>query len=139
MNGMLEVEEKIINDLSLLNDINDKYIYIIDLGKELQFFDEKYKTEQNKIPGCKSDIWIHLEIKNGKIIITADSNTAIIKGIISLIIKILSNKTPKEILDYKLEFMDKFGIYTHLSPQRSNGINVFLMRIIEYSKLNIKK
>lgn len=117
-----QIENEIIDDFAVFDDWMDKYEYIIDLGKELPLIDEKYKVDENLIKGCQSRVWLHAEIKDNKIVYSADSDAIITKGIISLLISVLNNQNPKDITEAKLSFIDEIGLKEHLSPTRSNGL-----------------
>ncbi|MCL2290953.1 MAG: SufE family protein [Bacteroidetes bacterium] len=128
-----EAEQQLIEEFSYFSDWMDKYNYIIELGKELPLIDPQYKTPQYLISGCQSQVWLHADFKNGKVIFTADSDAIITKGIVNLLIKVLSNRTPQEILDAKLDFIDAIGLRAHLSPTRSNGLNSMLKQMKMYA------
>ena len=140
-----ELENQVIEEFSIFDDWMDKYAYLIELGKEMPMIDEKYKTNQYLITGCQSRAWLFAEIdEKGHIIFTADSDAVITKGIISLLIKVLSNHTPKEILGANLEFLDKIGLKEHLSPTRANGLVSMIKQMQFYArafqlKSNVKK
>ncbi len=122
MNTIDEIQKEIIDEFALFEEWMDKYEYIIELGKSLPIIKEEYKTEENLIKGCQSRVWLHAEFKDGKIIFTADSDAIITKGIISLLIRVLNNQTPQEILNTELNFINEIGLSSHLSPTRSNGL-----------------
>jgi cysteine desulfuration protein SufE len=129
-----EEQDDIIADFEFLGDNwDDKYEYIIQLGKELPLIDPQYKKEENLIKGCQSRVWLHVEAKDGKLVFTADSDAVITKGLISLLIKVLSNHTPKEIIDANITFIDAIGLNSHLSPTRSNGLLSMLKQIKLYA------
>jgi len=128
-----EAEQQLIEEFSYFTDWMDKYNYIIELGKELPLIDPQYKTPQYLISGCQSQVWLHADFKDGKIIFTADSDAIITKGIVNLLIKVLSNRTPQEILEAKLDFIDAIGLRAHLSPTRSNGLNSMLKQMKMYA------
>lgn len=128
-----EAEQQIINEFELFEDWMDKYNYIIELGKELPLIDAQYKTEQYLISGCQSQVWLHADFKDGKINFTADSDAIITKGIINLLIRVLSGRTPQEILDCSLDYIDKIGLKEHLSPTRSNGLVSMIKQIKLYA------
>jgi cysteine desulfuration protein sufE len=111
----------------------DKYQMLIDLGNELEPLDEKYKNEQNLIDGCQSRVWLQCDNVEGKLVFTADSDALITKGIIALLIRVLSNHTPQEIIDADLYFIDKIGLRQHLSPTRSNGLLSMVTKIKAYA------
>lgn len=117
-----ETEQEIIEEFETFDDWMQKYEYIIDLGKSLPLIEEKYKTSGNLIKGCQSQVWLHSEVKDGKVIFTADSDAIITKGMVALMIRVLSNHTPDEIMNAKLDFVEKIGLTQHLSPTRSNGL-----------------
>ena len=117
-----EVQDEVIAEFNDFDDWMDRYQLLIDLGNEQEPLDEKYKTEQNLIEGCQSRVWLQADEVDGKIIFQAESDALIVKGIISLLIKVLSGHTPDEILNADLYFIDKIGLKEHLSPTRSNGL-----------------
>jgi cysteine desulfuration protein SufE len=117
-----EIQDEIIDEFSEIEDWMDRYAYIIDLGNALPPIAEQYKTPQHLIEGCQSRVWLNAELIDGKVHFTADSDAIIVKGIISLLIKVLNDHTPREILDAELYFIDKIGLSEHLSPTRSNGL-----------------
>ena len=117
-----EAQDEVIEEFSDLTDWMDKYQMLIDLGNDLDELNEKYKTEQNLIDGCQSRVWLQCDERDGKLFFTADSDALIVKGIIALLIRVISGHTPKEILDADLYFIDRIGLREHLSPTRSNGL-----------------
>ena len=117
-----EKQDEIIEEFSAFDDWMDKYALLIDLGNSLKPLEEKYKTPENLIEGCQSRVWLQADFENGKIVFKAESDAVIVKGIVSLLISVLSNHTPDEILDANLYFIDKIGLKEHLSPTRSNGL-----------------
>ncbi|MCQ2607488.1 MAG: SufE family protein [Bacteroidales bacterium] len=128
-----EIQDSIIEEFSLFDDWMDRYQYLIDLGKELPLIDEKYKTEEYLIKGCQSQVWVNAEYKDGKITFTADSDAIITKGIISLLIRVLSNQTPQDILDCDLHFIEAIGLKENLSPTRSNGLLAMIKQMKLYA------
>jgi len=128
-----EIQQEIVDEFALFDEWMDKYEYIIELGKDLPLIDEKYKTDENLIKGCQSKVWLHAELKDGKIIFTADSDAIITKGIVGLVIRVFSNHTPQEIIDADLFFIDQIGLQEHLSPTRSNGLLSMLKQIRMYA------
>ena len=106
-----------------------KYEYIIELGKTLPVIEEKYKTEDNIIKGCQSRVWLFAEMNNGKVFFTADSDAIITKGLVAIMVRVLSGHTPDEILDARMEFIDVIGLKQHLSPTRSNGLLAMVKRM----------
>ena len=127
-----EIENEIIDEFEVFEDWMGKYEYLIDLGKSLPLIDAKYKTEENLIKGCQSQVWMHSELKGGKVVYTADSDAIITKGMVALMIRVLSDHTPEEIINSKLDFVEKIGLTKHLSPTRSNG----LVSMIKQMKLD---
>jgi len=117
-----ETEQEIVGEFELFDDWMQKYEYLIELGKSLPVIDEKYKTEDKLIKGCQSRVWLQSELKSGKVVFTADSDAIITKGMVALMIRVLSNHTPDEIMGAKLDFVEKIGLTQHLSPTRSNGL-----------------
>ena len=122
MKTISEIQDEIIEDFSGLEDWMDKYQLLIDLGNDQEPLEEKYKTDQNLIDGCQSRVWIQSDYTDGIITYRAESDALIVKGIISLLIRVLSGHTPDEILDADLYFIDEIGLRQHLSPTRSNGL-----------------
>jgi len=117
-----EIQEEIIDEFSIFDDWMDKYQLIIDLGNSLAPLDEQYKIPQNLIEGCQSRVWLQADYVDGKVIYTAESDAVIVKGIVSLLVKVLSGHTPDEILNDDLFFIEAIGLKEHLSPTRSNGL-----------------
>ena len=134
-----EIQDGIIEDFSVFDDWMDKYAYLIELGGELPAFDEAHRTDSNLIKGCQSKVWFNAEYVDGKIIFTADSDAIITKGIASLLIKVMSNQTPQDILNADLYFVDKIGLTQHLSPTRSNGLLSMVKQIKIYALAYSKK
>lgn len=128
-----EIQDKIIEDFSLFTDWMDKYNYIIELGRECPLIDEKDKKDKNLIDGCQSKVWVTSKIEDGKMIIKADSDAVITKGIITLLLKIFNNQTPKDVYNSDLYFIDKIGLTSHLSPTRSNGLFSMIKQIKLYA------
>ena len=134
-----EIQDEIIEEFSGLDDWMDKYQLLIDLGNELMPLDERYKTEQNLIDGCQSRVWLQADFINGLIHFTAESDALIVKGIVSLLIRVLSDHTPQEILDADLYFIEEIGLKEHLSPTRSNGLVAMVKQIRAYAlAFNVK-
>jgi len=117
-----QIEEEIIDEFSFLDTWDEKYEYIIDLGKRLPDLEDKYKVEENTVKGCQSTVWLVSSFENGKVLFKADSNTVITKGLISMLVRVLSDHTPDEIIDAKLDFIHKIGMTTHLAQTRANGL-----------------
>ena len=119
---MTTAEQEIINEFSVLEDWMEKYDLLISLGKSLKTMDEKNKTDDNLIKGCQSRVWLHSEFIDGNVIFTADSDATITKGMISLLIRVFSDRTPSEITNSNLDFIEGIGLMKHISPTRSNGL-----------------
>lgn len=117
-----DTENEIVEEFALFDSWDDKYEYIIDLGKKLAPLAGEYKTDEHRVRGCQSTVWLHAGYKDGKIWFTADSDAVIVKGLISMLIRVLSGHTPDEILEAKLDFIQKIGMTTHLAQTRSNGL-----------------
>ncbi|MDU1905785.1 MAG: SufE family protein [Dysgonomonas sp.] len=117
-----DIQEEIIEEFSVFDDWMDKYALLIELGNSLEPLDEKFKLESNLIQGCQSRVWLQADYHDGRIYFKAESDAVIVKGIIALLIKVLSNRTPDEIIDADLYFIERIGLNEHLSPTRSNGL-----------------
>jgi cysteine desulfuration protein SufE len=117
-----EIQDNIISEFEVFNDWLDKYDYLISLGNDLPKIDPKYKTDEYIINGCQSKVWLRADLQEGKIIFTADSDAIITKGIISLLIRVLSNHAPEEVMNSDLYFIERIGLHENLSPTRSNGL-----------------
>ena len=128
-----EIQDEIIDEFSGLDDWMDKYQLLIDLGNEQEPLDEKYKIESNLIDGCQSRVWLQADYVDGKINFTAESDALIVKGIVALLIRVLSGHTPQEILDADLYFIEKIGLKEHLSPTRSNGLLAMVKQMRVYA------
>lgn len=133
MKTINELQDEVVAEFSDFDDWMDKYQMLIDLGNDLEPLDDKYKTEQNLIDGCQSRVWLQCDMVADRLVFTADSDALIVKGIIALLIQVLSNHTPKEILDADLYFIDKIGLRDHLSPTRSNGLLAMVKQIKAYA------
>jgi cysteine desulfuration protein SufE len=128
-----ERQDEIIDEFTELDDWMDRYQLLIDLGNEQQPLAETYKTEQNLIEGCQSRVWLQADLVDGKIVLQAESDALIVKGIIALLIEVLSGHTPDEILAADLYFIDRIGLREHLSPTRSNGLLAMVKQIRAYA------
>jgi len=128
-----ETEAEIVSEFSLFEDWMDKYNYLIELGKSLPVIDPKYKTKQYLISGCQSQVWLHAEYRKGKVFYTADSDAIITKGIVNLLIRVLSEQSPADIIGAGLSFVDQIGLREHLSPTRSNGLNSMIKQMKLYA------
>lgn len=128
-----EIQEEIVDEFSMFDDWDERFQYVIDLGKSLPLIDEKFKTEDNTIKGCQSKVWLQGEINNDKIVFTADSDAIITKGIIAILIRVFSNQKPSDILEANTDFIDEIGLKDHLSPTRANGLVSMIKKIKMYA------
>ncbi len=128
-----ERQDEIIEEFSGLDDWMDKYQLLIDMGNEQEPLDERYKTEQNLIDGCQSRVWLQADYTDGIVHFSAESDALIVKGIVTLLIRVLSDATPQEILDADLYFIDEIGLKEHLSPTRSNGLVAMVKQMRMYA------
>ncbi|WP_179348553.1 SufE family protein [Winogradskyella pacifica] len=128
-----DVQNEIIDEFAMFEDWEERYQYMIDLGKDLPIIDEKYKTEDNIIKGCQSKVWVHAIMEDDKVNFTADSDAIITKGIIAILIRVFSNQHPKAILEANTDFIDKIGLKEHLSPTRANGLVSMIKQLKMYA------
>lgn len=133
MSNIKEIQEEIVDEFALFDDWMQRYEHMIELGKSLPLIDEKYKTEDNLIKGCQSKVWVHAEMKDEKLIFTADSDAIITKGIIAVLIRSFSNQHPKDIIDADTQFIDEIGLKEHLSPTRANGLVSMIKQLKMYA------
>ena len=133
MKTINELQDEVIEEFSDFDDWMDKYQLLIDLGNEQEPLDEKYKTEQNLIDGCQSRVWLQADMEDGNVIFQAESDALIVKGIIALLIKVVSGHTPDEILNSDLYFIEKIVLKEHLSPTRSNGLLAMVKQMRMYA------
>ncbi|MAN27622.1 MAG: Fe-S metabolism protein SufE [Mesonia sp.] len=117
----------------MFDDWMQRYEYMIELGKSLPLIDEQYKTDENIIKGCQSKVWVHADMKDGKVVFTADSDAIITKGIIAILIRVFSNQEPQAILDANTDFIDEIGLKEHLSPTRANGLVSMIKQLKMYA------
>ena len=128
-----EIQEEIVDEFSMFDDWDERFQYVIDLGKGLPLIDEKYKVEENTIKGCQSKVWLHAEQNEDKIVFTADSDAIITKGIIAILIRAFSNQKASDILEANTDFIDQIGLKSHLSPTRANGLVSMIKQIKMYA------
>jgi len=128
-----EIQDQIIEEFEVFEEWMDKYEYLIELGKDLKIINEKLKNPDNLISGCQSKVWLHADLIDGKIIFSADSDAIITKGIVALVIRVLSNRTPKEIMEADLYFINNIGLNENLSPTRANGLLAMLKQMRMYA------
>jgi cysteine desulfuration protein SufE len=137
-----EIQQEIIEEFSGFEDWMDKYSYLIEIGNEMAPIDAKYKVESNLIRGCQSRVWLHQDFIDGKIIFEAESDALIVKGLVALLLRVYSNRTPKEILESEPRFIDQIGLRQHLSPTRSNGLLAMVKQMklyaLAYEKISAK-
>jgi len=133
MSAIQKIQTDIVEDFEMFDDWMQKYEYLIDLGKDLAPIKEQYKTEDNLIKGCQSRVWLHAEYTNGKIIFTADSDAIMTKGIVAILINVLSNQAPKDIATAKLDFINEIGLKEQLSPTRANGLVSMIKKMKLYA------
>ena len=138
METIKDIQEEIIEEFEIFDDWMQKYEYLIDLGKELAPIDKKHKTEDNLIKGCQSRVWLHAEYTDGRIIYTADSDAIMTKGIVAILINVLSGQTPSEISTAKLDFINEIGLKEQLSPTRANGLVSMIKQMKLYALAYIK-
>lgn len=127
------IQDEIIDEFNSFDDWMDRYSLLIDYGNGLEAFPEADKNDQNLIDGCQSKVWFTAEMRDGKVVYHGDSDAILVKGIVALLIRVLSNHTPKEIVDTNLYFIDEINLREHLSPTRSNGLNAMLKQMIAYA------
>ena len=133
MPSVPEIEQEIIEDFSLFDSWDDRYEYIIDLGKKLPPLEDQYKIDENKIKGCQSTVWLIADYNNGKVYYKAESDAVIVKGLVSLLFKVLSGQSPDSILEARLDFIKAIGMDTHLAPTRSNGLRAMVKQMKNYA------
>ena len=128
-----EIQDEIIDEFSMFDEWDERYQYVIDLGKTLPLINEQYKTEDNIIKGCQSKVWLHAEQQEGNIVFTADSDAILTKGLIAIMIRVFSNQKPEAILEANTQFIDDIGLKEHLSPTRANGLVSMIKQIKMYA------
>lgn len=128
-----EIEREIIEEFSLFDSWDDKYEYIIDLGKKLPVLEDELKRDENKVRGCQSTVWLVADYKDGRIYYKADSDAMIVKGLISMLIRVLSGQTPDDIVNAKLDFIREIGMMSHLAQTRSNGLLAMVKQMKNYA------
>jgi cysteine desulfuration protein SufE len=128
-----DTEREIVEEFALFDSWDDKYEYIIDLGKKLPALAQEHKKDENKVRGCQSTVWLVASLKDGKVFFEADSDAVIVKGLISMLIRVLSGRTPDEILEAPLQFINEIGMTTHLAQTRSNGLLSMVKQMKNYA------
>lgn len=128
-----EIQDEIIDEFSMFDDWEERYQYVIDLGKTLPLIEEQYKTDDNIIKGCQSRVWLHAEVQGGNVVFTADSDAILTKGLIAIMIRVFSGQKPEAILEADTAFVDEIGLKEHLSPTRANGLVSMIKQIKMYA------
>ncbi|NQU84587.1 MAG: SufE family protein [Mariniphaga sp.] len=128
-----KIQQEIIEEFSVYEDWMDKYQYLIELGNELEVLDQSQKNEQNLIKGCQSRVWLTADLKDGKILFRGESDAVIVKGLVALLLRVVSERTPQELIENELFFIDALGLKQHLSPTRSNGLVAMIKQIKLYA------
>lgn len=128
-----EIQKEIVDEFSVFEDWLDRYNYLIELGNKLPAIDPAYRTNEYLINGCQSKVWLHAGLEDGRIIFDADSDAIIVKGIVALLVKVLNKRTPQEILENDLHFIDDIGLRQNLSPTRSNGLLAMVKKMRLYA------
>ncbi len=128
-----EIQDEIIDEFAMFDEWDERYQYVIDLGKTLPLIEDGYKSEENIIKGCQSKVWLHGEQQDGRIVFTADSDAILTKGIIAILIRVFSNQSPADILEADTAFIDAIGLKEHLSPTRANGLVSMIKQIKMYA------
>lgn len=132
--NILEIENELVSSFSFLDTWEEKYEYIIELGKKLPALEEEFKTEDKKIKGCQSTVWLVASYGEGRVFFKADSDAVIVKGLVSLLIEVLSGQVPDDIINARLDFMDKIGMHAHLAQTRSNGLRAMVAQMKDYAR-----
>jgi len=133
MASIPEIQNQLVEDFSFMEDWEDKYAFLIDLGKELPALPANLKTEENLIRGCQSRVWLTAAMENGRVQFSADSDAFISKGMVALLVKVYHNQKPEDILHEKLDLLERIGLHEHLSPNRSNGLASMLKQLRNFA------
>lgn len=131
--NILDIEEQIIDNFSLFDSWEEKYEYIIDIGKKLPPLEEQHKKKENIIKGCQSTVWLVSDYKEGRVYFQADSDAVIVKGLVSVLMEVLSGQQPEDIINADMKFLDKIGMVQHLAQTRSNGLRSMIMQMKNYA------
>jgi len=132
--NILEIENELVSSFSFLDTWEERYEYIIELGKKLPALEEEFKTEDKKIKGCQSTVWLVASYSEGRVFFKADSDAVIVKGLVSLLIEVLSGQVPDDIINARLDFIDKIGMHAHLAQTRSNGLRAMVAQMKDYAR-----
>ena len=135
MQSISQIEHEIVEEFSLFDDMNERYEYLIDLGKKLPAYPEEYRTDDLLVKGCQSQVWLHASFHDGRMHFLADSNTAITKGIISLLVRVFHNQKPEDIIAADLSFIDKIQLRSMLTSQRTNGLASMIQKMKWYAEV----
>ncbi len=130
-----EIQDSIVEEFSMFDDWMDRYAMLIEMGKDCPIIDAQYRNDNYLINGCQSRVWLHAKLEDGKVYFSADSDAVITKGIINLLIKVLSGQTPKDIIEADMSFLDEIGLKEHLSPTRSNGLLSMVKQMMLYAEV----
>ena len=130
-----EIQDSIVEEFSMFDDWMDRYAMLIEMGKDCPMIDAQYRNDNYLINGCQSRVWLHAKMEDGKVYFSADSDAVITKGIINLLIKVLSGQTPKDIIEADMSFLDEIGLKEHLSPTRSNGLLSMVKQMMLYAEV----
>jgi len=131
MNSISEIQQELVDEFEIFDDWMGRYEYVIDLGRQLPEFKEVWKTPENKIQGCQSQVWLNMAMQDGKLHIDGASDAAIVSGLVAIVLRVYSDQTPQDILDAKPDFIADIGFTDHLSPTRSNGLHSMLRTIYQ--------
>lgn len=131
MTTIRDIQAELVDEFEIFDDWMGRYEYVIDLGRQLADFPDEWKTEENKIKGCQSQVWLHMEMRDGKLHIDGTSDAAIVSGLVAIVLRVYSDQTPQDILDAKPDFIKDIGFTDHLSPTRSNGLHSMLRTIYQ--------
>lgn len=131
MNTISDIQQELVDEFEIFDDWMGRYEYVIDLGRQLPEFKEEWKTHENKIQGCQSQVWLNMDMQDGKLHIDGTSDAAIVSGLVAIVLRVYSDQTPQDILDAKPDFIADIGFTDHLSPTRSNGLHSMLRTIYQ--------
>ena len=131
MGNIAQLQSELVDEFEIFDDWMSRYEYVIDLGRQLDEFPDEWKTEENKIQGCQSQVWLHMELIDGKVHIDGMSDAAIVSGLVAIVLRVYSDQTPQNILNTKPDFIKDIGFNDHLSPTRSNGLHSMLRTIYQ--------
>lgn len=133
MSSIPEIQNELVDEFSMFDDWMQRYEHMIELGRSLPMIEERYKIDDNLIKGCQSKVWVHAELQDDKLVFTADSDAIITKGIIAILVRVLSNQRPQDIIDADMGFIDEIGLKEHLSPTRANGLVSMIKQLKLYA------